>query len=277
MKINNIFKSFAIGAILAPLAVGCDSVDENDRYIEMPPVESNRVVLLEDFTGQYCVNCPDAHEVMEQLSEQYAGSLIPVSIHAKVGNLAIMEGEFGPYEGTDGMIGLTNEQGSELAKRAGITSKLPAGSIDGGSLCEYPYWAAEVRNAMQVPTSIEMEGSATVDAEGKITASATMVAGQQIDHALTISMWVLESGIVAIQQTSSGLTMSYVHNNVFRGAIGELFGNPLTLDREEPKTVEYSTPAKEHWNLANLSVVAFVSDNSGKVMQATIFPVTPAE
>ena len=70
MKINNIFKSFAIGAILAPLAAGCDSVDENDRYIEMPPVESNRVVLLEDFTGQYCVNCPDAHEVMEQLAEQ---------------------------------------------------------------------------------------------------------------------------------------------------------------------------------------------------------------
>ncbi len=37
---------------LAGLFAACDEIDEADRYIEMPVVESRRAVLLEEFTDR---------------------------------------------------------------------------------------------------------------------------------------------------------------------------------------------------------------------------------
>ncbi|HRH09993.1 MAG TPA: Omp28 family outer membrane lipoprotein [Bacteroidia bacterium] len=41
-----------------------------------------RKVLLEDYTGHKCGNCPAAAIVAESLSEQYAGKVIPIAVHA---------------------------------------------------------------------------------------------------------------------------------------------------------------------------------------------------
>ena len=49
-------------AVLAAAALtSCDNVPEADRFIKLPPIEADRAVLIEDFTGQYCLNCPIAH------------------------------------------------------------------------------------------------------------------------------------------------------------------------------------------------------------------------
>ena len=64
MKVKNyIWGAFVALATLA----GCDEVDEQDRFISMGDVEVKRNVLLEDFTGQDCSNCPTAHEVVASL------------------------------------------------------------------------------------------------------------------------------------------------------------------------------------------------------------------
>lgn len=60
-------KIYALLMASAMVLGGCDQVDENDRLIELPAVESQRVVLLEEFTGQRCINCPAAHEVVKGL------------------------------------------------------------------------------------------------------------------------------------------------------------------------------------------------------------------
>ena len=73
---------------LLPLLFSCDYIDENERFIvvdshfEQPDTESVvKNVLLEDFTGQRCVNCPRGSEVIEQLQEAYPERLIAVGIH----------------------------------------------------------------------------------------------------------------------------------------------------------------------------------------------------
>ena len=39
------------------LLVGCDRISEDERLIYEKPEPAQRVVLLEDFTGQRCTNC----------------------------------------------------------------------------------------------------------------------------------------------------------------------------------------------------------------------------
>ena len=79
MKVKNyIWGAFVALATLA----GCDEVDEQDRFISMGDVEVKRNVLLEDFTGQDCSNCPTAHEVVASLKEQYGDAVVAVAVHA---------------------------------------------------------------------------------------------------------------------------------------------------------------------------------------------------
>ena len=52
------------------LMVGCDEVSVNDRLIYVEPPQVSRAVLIEDYTGQYCVNCPRATEEIERLIER---------------------------------------------------------------------------------------------------------------------------------------------------------------------------------------------------------------
>ena len=69
--------------ILSALAfTSCDVIGDTERFteIEMPVFE--RRVLLEDFTGQKCRNCPKAHREISSLKEVYGDNLIAVSIHA---------------------------------------------------------------------------------------------------------------------------------------------------------------------------------------------------
>ena len=76
----NIKKSIlGIAAVASVLAFGftaCDELDENERFVEMPAQESKRNVLVEEFTGQKCTNCPDAHKALAALSEQYVATLL---------------------------------------------------------------------------------------------------------------------------------------------------------------------------------------------------------
>ena len=78
MKIKNIILlSCSILALTA-----CDRIEENERYVQMEAIETKRNVLLEEFTGQNCPNCPTAHETAAKFKQQYGDALITVSIHA---------------------------------------------------------------------------------------------------------------------------------------------------------------------------------------------------
>ena len=60
---------YIVAGLLILALNSCDKVDEDDRFVYMKPEAMGRNVLVEDFTGQNCKNCPDAHVVIEQFQE----------------------------------------------------------------------------------------------------------------------------------------------------------------------------------------------------------------
>ena len=63
--------------------IACDEVSNDKRLTYIEPPEAARAILIEDFTGQYCVNCPRATEEIERLIEQYGDTvIIAVAIHS---------------------------------------------------------------------------------------------------------------------------------------------------------------------------------------------------
>ena len=243
--------------LLLPLLSSCDQVDENDRYIEVDQIQVERRVLLEEFTGQHCTNCPEAHAVIEKLEEQYGEDLIVVSIHA---------GSFG----VPSPFGLMQEEGDEYAKRWDINA-YPAGVVDRtGSQMTMDAWSAAIRTEYGKETDLEVELKADVSEDGKtIYVNTNLLSSSSLSGSL--QLWVVENNIVAQQYDGSETRDDYVHNNVFRACINGLWGQSVTLDANEPQEFDNSievvttgTPMSK-WNVDNIYIVGFVYNDSGVI------------
>ncbi len=263
----SIIKKTAFFLLLGGLSSACTDIKEADRYIAVDSVVPERAVLLEDFTGQRCVNCPAAHGTIELLEEQYGDKFIPVSIHG---------GGFGVS--TDmtrfniNFVCLMEPEGTPLNDRYGI-KEWPKGVVNGrGGAVNPDDWTKKVREELERPSSVSINIDAHyVESENKVYVTSTFLPTADFDGRL--SVWVLESNIVAFQYDKGNVRIpDYVHNNVFRttltGIEGEAYRLKANIHDTDERSFEVRDNEKEKWVPENLSVVVFLADGSGVVQAA---------
>ena len=242
----------------AATMVACNNIAEDERLIPVESVEAERAVLIEDFTGQNCLNCPDAHKTIEALEEQYGDKVIAVSIHA---------GAFGIAADNTRYTGLMQPEGDTYNNMWGIDS-WPAGVVNRtGGVTTHDQWPTAVRTALAQPTPLDID----IDVECSETELVIHVeCAQNQDVSGNLQVWIVESGIVARQRMPDGSTnREYVHNNVYRASVNGVGGVPVNLKAFEHQTFTYTQPlratATETWVPENLAVVAFVYNSTGVV------------
>lgn len=239
--------------IAATLFTACDTISEAERFLEVESLVPQRVVLLEDYTGQACVNCPDAHGVATELHELYPENIIVVAMHAGMQGIAVEN------------KGLKQPEGDEYANKAGV-EKYPSGHVNrrGKVLDNTTDWAAVVFEEMERPSKVKMEVSASIE-DGKLSVETSAQASENISAKL--QLWLLEDSIVSFQVSHAGMNPQYVHNHVFRDAINGTWGEDVVLGKI--KTIEHKGfELNSDWKPEDLSVVAFVYNNDG-VLQAS--------
>lgn len=242
--------------------LSCSHIDENERYINIEPVKPEpeavtRAVLLEDFTGQRCVNCPRGTEVIEQLQQELGDSLvIAVGIHG---------GPLG-FKGTARALGLATDVGDEYYNYWKLEYQ-PVGLINRHGATNYTDWTAEVVKELAKPASLVLSAKAAIN-------------GSQVDISITamgidgttngkLQAWLLEDSITALQMMPDGSTNAeYIHNHVLRTPVNGTWGEDVTIHEAEEQTFTLRQPLDEAWNHRHLSIVAFVYDSSG-VLQVT--------
>lgn len=252
-------------SLICLLFAACDHIDENDRLIYVEPESVKRCVLLEDFTGQKCVNCPRGTEVIEQLQETYPDNVIAVGIHS---------GPLG-FKGNATTLGLATDLGDEYYNHWSLEYQ-PVGLINRHGTVNYTDWMTKVIEEMKKPSTIDMSLAATLT-ERQITINVTETSlGDTYNGKLQV--WILEDSIVAMQTRHDPIDddnvtindKNYIHNHVLRDAVNGHWGQELSLDADKPKTqtYTYAIPSDGKWNPAHLSIVAFVYSDNG-VEQAT--------
>lgn len=254
-------KNYIMGAFvaLATLA-GCDEVDEQDRFISMGKVEVKRKVLLEDFTGQLCSNCPKAHEVINNLKAQYGDTVVAVSIHAT--------SVFGIPESTSPM-GLMLPEGdvylSQWADPGNVS--LPTGVLNRkGGLCDYSKWSSGVRSALAEDSDVELKLEAvSMVGEDSIVIRVHLASGATRNAKL--QLWVTENGIESIQSFPDHVNPQYMHSHVYRGAVNGVGGEDVVLQQNIPSDLERGVRMKPNWKPENLSVVGFIYTIADGVLQ----------
>ncbi len=250
-------------ALVATSAWGltsCDKVDEDDRLIYVAPASVSGHVLIEDFTGQSCINCPAASAVIAELQETYG--------HENVIAVGLYSGPFGRNtKGT--LFPLTTETGNYYYDGRGIEAQ-PCATINRGAASyNTAEWATAVRDALQKTSTV------TLDA---VSEAGPVANGYVIDVTYgslethpdsKLNVWVVEDNVISWQLLPGSQTdREYVHNHVFRTALSALDGDAISLVANEEGKATYKLDLSEvdsegEWNAENLSVVVFATNIDG--------------
>lgn len=261
MKLKNILLG-AASAIAIFATVACQEVDPNDRLIYVKPAEAGRAVLIEDFTGQNCKNCPNGTTIINDIIKTYGeGNVIAVGIHS------------GPLS-EDGEDGLATETGNDYYRNWDKDSKhgqpwaifsratkQPVGNVN--------TWAQYVNKLITKKAPITLSINNTYDATSRQLTTAVEAISIEGTTTGKLQVWLIEDGIVAFQIMDDGTTNdNYVHNHVFRAAVNGTWGEDVTVDEGAIAKKQYTYTLPEKWNAEKVSVVAFVYNDKG-VQQVT--------
>lgn len=244
----------------------CDDVKEDDRLIkvERPPIA--RKVLIQEFTGINCVNCPTGASMVHEIQQLYPESVIAVGMHPG-------------GTGFSGPIGTFNLN-SELArvyydyyKPAGF----PAAVIDGQEpLTNISTWSGAVRSQISNPAPADITMTPSYDeASRTLTVDYEVTINNVYTRPLNINIWLVENGIIGPQKSGSTIIFKYEHNHVLRTSLTGNWGNQLASSflPEEVYKGSASIVLDENWVAENCDIIGFLQNDAKNVEQAAETPV----
>ena len=259
MKLTHLF-STALAAVLACALWSCDPIKEEDRLVYVKPVDVNRSVLIEDFTGQRCVNCPTATEEIEKLQELYGDAIIAVGIHS---------GPFGHRNTmSSARLPLCTETGDEYYTHWGIEFQPGVKINRSAPIYNTAQYKKAVDEALQATTPLDLTLTATYDAAtGSVDITVNATSGESLSGKLQV--WVTENNIVSTQYMPDGsVNSAYVHQHVFRTSVtNDIFGDDFSVTDTAPTTASYQVALDEAWKAEDIAIVAFVSNGTAGVLQ----------
>ncbi len=254
------------------LLAACDIVDQ-----PIPPQEAGgnngdgpvpRRVLLEDFTGHRCNNCPQATNTGLQLQQLYGDRVVLVGVHAGPSNFVapINPSPDGSYT-TD----FRTEAGNIYAQTYGVTF-LPVGmisrrTINGSQLHSHNAWPERVATIIDEEAAMDMWFSIIShdNNAGTISAQLKVAVLQPITGVHNVTIYLTEDHVVDWQLNSAVTppdVPDYDHRHVLRANLNgtwgaELIGTSAAVGDTLTYEVE-SFAIANTWNIANCSLVAYV-------------------
>ena len=273
----HIGRGWGVGLLLL-LLTACSNIDEDERLIYVEPAEVNRPVLIEDFTGQACVNCPNATAAIHELQQTYGeDNIIAVAIHS--GPFAHMRNNMGNAFYSD--LGTTT--GDEYFTHWGIEAQPGVKINRGAPIYDTNQYATAVADELKKTSTVTFD---LVSFEGDAV-FVNLSSSDRVEGKLQV--WIVEDSINAkdpqtkYQQfmPDGSRRQDYVHNHVFRASLtNDAYGEPVTLEAGNKAymklfQVQGNTDRDnfEHlWQKQNLSAVVFFWNEQQGVMQAIRVP-----
>jgi len=256
----------------------CDVIDQpfKGNVQDTTSTQQQRNVLIEDFTGHRCKNCPKASKAIETLVDAYGLRIIGLAIHAGPGNFT--------NTNTDYPTDFTTPEGKAIQNFFG-TNFLPVGMVNrenwtasgNGHWSPYTNWPTLSSEAIDSTLNIALEASASVN-DGNLEVSAKGLPQMGLLHDLNIAVLIKESNIVSPQLMPDDTRDSnYVHMNVLRDYVtdtwGESFGTSPMLPGDT-LSGNYTIAWNSDWVQSNAAVVVYVFNPTNyRIHQVIEIPV----
>lgn len=253
-----------LGALVLAALASCTNIPQDQRLIEVKETKAEgRTILLEDFTGVHCVNCPQAAKIIHEIQELYGNKVVAVGLH-------------GAEAFTPKSSPLFSNDAAAYYQKFANGVGLPAGMIDRKAFDgnKTPVqnspatWAGLVKRELALPQLLSIEASASGEGENTVKATVTVnaIKGANLPSSMKLQVWVIENGIIG-EQDGAEDKYNYQHNHVLRGTLNGTWGEALELG----KTYTYSKSIKNIEDIEGCQVVSFVYDaETMEVLEANV-------
>lgn len=259
---NKLFSIFAFVALFV-VAVGCDKIDNPHK--PFTPSGGGKTVLIKDFTGARCVNCPEAAEYAHELQHQLGEDRINIlSVHA--GFLAMPIGQFPDF---------LTEEGTAWY---GENSSNPLFSVDHVALTDGNTLYVEqidtpVSDALAEPQTFDIFLTNEYDETTRqLKVVSDVVATSDVMGSVYVTVCLVEDSIVGWQTIPGGVDREFVFRNVFRGTLngadGDVFYEGQTYVNDEYE-YKYNIELDSTYNANQCYILTYVYDKAdGKIFQS---------
>lgn len=257
----------------------CDKI--NDPYIPMPVKEwYGKRAIIEDYTGHFCPNCPDAAAMGALIDSIYGDKVIIVAVHSN---------DYFSKPRPNLPEDFRTEAGTAWYNFFGIASAgLPNGMINRtgfpqkSHIVYHDLWPSKVSKVLSQIPEMDIEINASYDTVAKkLSGTVTTKFLKTIKKKLMIQLLITEDSIIAPQQNHTNIDPNYVHRHMLRDVVNGIWGAALTnglaantVNSEINYNFSYSlkqnfppdTPGI-NWKHASLVVFIYDADNY-EILQA---------
>ncbi len=256
---------FKIIILAALIFNACDKIEEEERWKILKNNGYNdnmSTLLIEKYTGQQCINCPEAAKLLHKQTKPFGDNVIIVSMHPPRSGMSQIElasanadkyAEYFKHERAVPGIMLNRKNLNNNEKYSQTTA----------------LWAANIRNIVtQKPEyKISFNEINLLNDNKKISVEvkAASITDKKNHHKINMQLWIVED-IRAKQITFAGTKKDYFHHNVFRDALNGLWGKPYQLSSLYKEEINVPASIKD---VNNAKVIAFIFDADTKQILAS--------
>ena len=229
---------------------------------------TGKSVLIKDFTGARCVNCPAAAEYAHNLQHQLGEDRIFImGVHA--GFQAQPLGQFPDFLTDEGTEWYNNHDANPLFTVDHV-------ALTDGNTLGVEQIDAPVAAALEEEQSFEISIIPNYDeASRQLGMTANVVALMGMDGEFYITACLVEDNIVGWQTTPSGVDREYVFRNVFRGTLNGAGGDKFEdvhVDANDTFHFSYNTELDAAYNADECYLMVYVYDKTqgDKILQTAV-------
>jgi hypothetical protein len=187
-------------------------------YVGPVPAAQSHNVLIEDFTGVTCTNCPQGHDYINAIIAQYPNRINVLSIYpndfGQANPTLITTEDIRTAYGTQ--IGQTIYGALQFMPMAGIDRVQYASNLQ----LDRSVWSTATSTRLSSATPVNLSVTSSYDSvSGKAVIQATVVFTQTVTTQQNLSMAIVEDSIIGPQEdikAQTGIDTFYAFTNVFR-------------------------------------------------------------
>lgn len=281
---NNIIQRTFFLIVYTLLFSSCDKIEQP---FEKPPADitvdttivydtifsepngTKRYILIEEFTGHTCTNCPDGAREVQRIDSLNGKQVIPVSIHA--GYFAKPHLPPDTAYLTDFRTAEGEEYNNFFAVWGNPSAMVSRISFNGNNVMPKADWEAAVNTLINTPLVATVDllilfNDSLRDLKMKIsTKFLTSVSGNY-----KLQVYLTEDHVIDWQLDGSFNNPGYHHRHVLRKVVNGTWGEEISsTNTNDSSTFEYSLALNQDWKKDDCGIIAFIYETTTyEVIQA---------
>lgn len=214
-----------------------------------------RKLLLEEFTSEYCSNCPRAiNTIAQAVADGYGDKMVVVAHHVGY------QKDWLTLEEEKALVWFYGDDGSFApAVMLDRTAAAPEAAVPVESIGYYETFGPRLASAVDKPGMARLglnawQNGNTIDIELSFKAHPLLKA---LVPEPRITVMLIEDGIK--HRVQAGISNpDFTHSHVSRAYLTDVMGEPLEAEGTEAVVIRKSIEVNPDWNTADMQAVAFV-------------------